>query len=668
MTEDRHTPGPDGLDEVPWGDLEDVYGSAESVPGLLTTAFTGDENEAHRALSDLDTNVYHQGGQICSAAPALLPFLLRLAAAADRPAAVRSHALQLVADLGSSGWCARSRFVDPGWPSAWQAVLPEVVALLDDAEAPVRASAAAVLSWAVARADEMLSVLRRRWEAEPDEVTGLSMVEAAAALTDRHPEGEARVSSAEGDVRWLLELRDHGDVDTRMTIGFRSPLLLPDDPVGLAVTAVEGDDPRPPWLRSIYGDHLDDERAMAAALEQRVAEALADRPDDRAELARRLLGSRRAGARVGAVELIAGLVGGFRGAEAEWADTVGPLLAEPWSKRRTRAVQILSVAGEAAAPWADALAERAARVEDTGERHPPGKERAAALFGLARLRDPRVVPLLLKQADEPCLGLSAARSHGGGWLFSPALPDVLGLLATEADALLPVLAELLRGPKDGMLAALATVGEWGPLAAPLADGVAALLEGSDHPSRELAVLAAIGPAAARHAPLVRWFTGPENDGSAALAFWRLTGDAAGALALLEEVGPRRWGPYWTLLAELGAVAARHVDAAREEAEKGNPPAVLAYWRLTGDADTALSALLDGGYAPLGGGVHSWTGPAAVRVVEEMGAAAAPALPRLRELRAAPRRPGNLSSGWRDVADDRDLLALLDRAIARVGGG
>ncbi|MEU0488732.1 hypothetical protein ABZ249_05850 [Nocardiopsis sp. NPDC006139] len=52
----------------------------------------------------------------------------------------------------------------------------------------------------------------------------------------------------------------------------------------------------------------------------------------------------------------------------------------------------------------------------------------------------------------------------------------------------------------------------------------------------------------------------------------------------------------------------------------------------------------------------------------MGAAAAPALPRLRELRAAPRRPGNLSSGWRDVADDRDLLALLDRAIARVGGG
>ncbi|MGQ4268000.1 hypothetical protein [Nocardiopsis changdeensis] len=59
---------------------------------------------------------------------------------------------------------------------------------------------------------------------------------------------------------------------------------------------------------------------------------------------------------------------------------------------------------------------------------------------------------------------------------------------------------------------------------------------------------------------------------------------------------------------------------------------------------------------------------ALSALEEMGAAAAPALPRLRELRAAPRRPGNLGSGWRDVADDRDLLALLDRAIARVGGG
>ncbi|WP_306367639.1 hypothetical protein [Nocardiopsis sp. CC223A] len=668
MTEARHIPGLDGLDEVPWDGLEDVYGSAESVPDLLATAFTGDEREAHRALLDLDTNVYHQGGQICSAAPALLPFLLRLAAAADRPVAVRSHALELVAQLGSSGWCARPRFVDPGWPSAWQAVLPEVVALLDDAEASVRASAAAVLSWAVALADEMLPVLRRRWETEPDEVTRLSLVEAAAALTDRHPEAKARVAFGQGDVRWLLDLRDRGDVDTRMTIGFRSPLLLPDDPAGLAVAAVDGDVPRPPWLRSMYGDHIDDERALTGALGHRVAGALADRPDARADLARRLLGSRRAGARVGAVELIAGLVGEFRGAEEEWADTLGPLLAEPWSRRRTRAAQILSVAGEAAAPWADALAERAARVEDTAERRLPGKERAAALFALARLRDPRVVPLLLKRADQPCFGLSDTRSYGAGWLFSPALPDVLGLLAAEAEPFLPALTELLRGPKDGMLSALATAKEWGPAAAPLAEEVAALLEESDHPSRESAVLAEMGPAAARHAPLVRRFAGPESDGSAALAFWRLTGDAEGALELLEEVGPRRWTPFWTLLAEVGPAAAGHIDAVRGESEKGNPPAVLAYWRLTGDADAALSALLDGGYAPLGGGAHSWTGPAAVRVTEEMGAAAAPALPRLRELRADPRRPGANTSGWRDVVRDRELLALLDRAIARIGTG
>jgi hypothetical protein len=364
---------------------------------------------------------------------------------------------------------------------------------------------------------------------------------------------------------------------------------------------------------------------------------------------------------VAAVEIAAGLVGEFRGAEEAWADTIGPLLAEPWSVRRTRAAQILSVAGKAAVPWADALAERAAGAQDT-------TERAAALFGLARLRDPRTVPLLLERADEPCLGLAAGRSHGAGWFFSPAMPDVLGLLADEAEAFVPVLGELLRGPKEGALSSLAALEQWGPAAAPFADGVAARLEESDHPSLELEVLAEIGRAAARHAALVRRFAGPENNGSAALAFWRLTGDAEGALALLEGAGPRLWAPYWTLLVELGPAAARHVDAARAELERRNPRAALAYWRMTGDTEAALRALLDGEYAPLGGWVHSWAGPAAVRVVEDMGAAAAPALPRLRELRAAPRRPGDRGSGWRDVARDQELLMLLDRAIARIGQG
>lgn len=654
-----------GLDEVPWGDLEDVHGSAADVPELLATAFTGEEAKARSAVDELNVNVYHQGGLICSAAPALLPFLLRLAADRTRPVSVRFDALELVADLGSSGFHADPRFVDPGWRSAWRAAVPQAADLVDDPEAAVRVAAAAVLSWEPERGREMLAVLRRRWEAEPDEVTRLGLLRAAAAVVGRHPDGEALVKAAEGDVRWLLDLRDHGDADTRMTVGFRDPLLLPEDPVGLAVAAVEEAGPRPAWLRSLYGDRFDAERAMSGALVHRVAVTLADRPGDRADLAGRLAGSPHPGARLGAVEVIAGLVGEFRGAEEEWAGTVGPMLEEPWSKRRTRAVQILSVAGRAAGPWADALAGRAVATQDT-------EERAAALFGLARLRDPRTVPLLAERAGEPCFGLPAAASHGAGWLFSPAVPDVLGPLAHEAGALVPALEAMLRGRRDSVLPALAAAREWGPAAAPLADGVAALLEDSDHPSRELAVLAGIGPAAARHAPLVRRFADAGDDGSAALAFWRITGDAEAALELARQAGPRRWNAYWTLLAELGASAAPLLDAVRGEAERGNPLAALALWRTTGDAQAVLRSLLDGADAPLGGGAHSWAGPVAVRAVREMGGAAAPALPRLRELRDARRRPGagrtGSGSGWRDVARDRELVALLDTALARVGGG
>ncbi|MFL1379443.1 hypothetical protein [Nocardiopsis protaetiae] len=437
----------------------------------------------------------------------------------------------------------------------------------------------------------------------------------------------------------------------------------------LAVASVDGDDPRPPWVRVLSADHIADAWAVPGALVQ-VAVALDGDRDRCADLAVRLAGSTRDGVRLGAVEVTATLVDGFRGAEEECVDTVGRLAADPWEPVRERAVPLLAVAGDAAAPWADVLAQRAAA--DTGATAPTATVtgsagRGAALLGLALLRDPRAVPLLREGRGWTALGLPYAPQRDTGW-SSPGLPDLLEALVHEADALTPLLWELLEKGGDDALGVMFALEAWGAAAAPLADAVAERLRYSSHPARELAVLAAVGRGATEHADQVRGFAGARDDGAAALAYWRMTGDAAGALELAEGVGPRAWVPYWTLLAELGPPARAHVDRLRAAVERAEPVAALAYWRMTGDTATVLRVLAEAEGAPLRESVGERSGREAVRVLGELGAAAAPVMPLLRELRDAPGRPyREAGPGWRAVLEDRELLGLLDGAIARIEG-
>ncbi|MFL1426402.1 MULTISPECIES: hypothetical protein [unclassified Nocardiopsis] len=459
----------------------------------------------------------------------------------------------------------------------------------------------------------------------------------------------------------------------------------------LAAASVDGDDPRPPWVRVLSADHIADAWAVPGALVQ-VAVALDGDRDRCADLAARLAGSARDGVRLGAVEVVATLVDGLRGTEGTCVDTVGRLAADPWEPVRERAVPLLAVAGEAAAPWADVLAQRASaytqravadagatasrttasratelRATPTGLAPTGSAERGAALLGLALLRDPRVVPLLQEGRGWTALGLPYAPQGDTGW-SSPGLPDLLEALVHEADALTPLLRELLEKGGDDALGVMFALEAWGSAAAPLADAVAERLRCSSRPARELAVLAAVGRGAAEHAEQVRGFAGARDDGAAALAYWRMTGDAAAALELAEGVGPRAWVPYWTLLAELGPAARAHVDRLRTPVERAEPVAALAYWRMTGDTATVLRVLAEAEGAPLRESVGERSGREAVRVLGEMGGAAAPATPLLRELRDAPERPyREAGPGWRAVLEDRELLGLLDGAIARIGG-
>lgn len=162
------------LGAVDWAGLEHNYGSAEDVPGLLHRCAGPDPTNAEEAAGELLNLLFHQGGWICSAASAALPFLLHLAA--DPHAPSRRTVLELVGMLAAEGGQVTERFMDPGWAPAWERVLPEVLALLADPEPEIRRAAADAAGACTSPGALLLPELLRCWRAERDPVTRLDLV------------------------------------------------------------------------------------------------------------------------------------------------------------------------------------------------------------------------------------------------------------------------------------------------------------------------------------------------------------------------------------------------------------------------------------------------------------------------------------------------------------
>jgi len=64
-----------GLDAVPWADLEHAYGSAADVPALLRKLLDPDPKERSEVLGTLYGNVFHQGTRF-PATPYVIPFMV----------------------------------------------------------------------------------------------------------------------------------------------------------------------------------------------------------------------------------------------------------------------------------------------------------------------------------------------------------------------------------------------------------------------------------------------------------------------------------------------------------------------------------------------------------------------------------------------------------------
>lgn len=85
----------DGLDIIPWSQLQHAYGAAEDVPDLLR-ALAGSEQESEDALGELFATIWHQG-TVYEASSYAVPFLVELAVSPE--VARRGDILSLIGSL-----------------------------------------------------------------------------------------------------------------------------------------------------------------------------------------------------------------------------------------------------------------------------------------------------------------------------------------------------------------------------------------------------------------------------------------------------------------------------------------------------------------------------------------------------------------------------------------
>ncbi len=653
----------EGLEAIDWAGLEHNYGSAEDVPGLLHRCAGPDPEDAGEAAFELLNLLFHQGGWICSAAPAALPFLLRLAAAPR--VLCRPVVLELVARLAAEAGHVAERFLDPGWSPAWERALPEVLALLTDPEPEIRRAAAEVAGVCASPGALLLPALLRCWQAEGDLVTRLDLVLALGQAAGREPAGDRS-----GEVGTVLRgLLDCSEPQLRLAAVHA---LAPGDPtlaarrLDLLLDAVREPSVHLWQHTSSVESGVRGVQHWTSALFTGASPAftlglLADHPD--------------AEQRIGALAQAGGLLSQWRSPADVLLPRIAARLDDPVAEVRYRAVELLACLGPSVTAHADAVAEllgdTAARSTRTGER-----VTEAAVWALARMNDPRCVPHLAEYvAGAPSGFASAASFHGGGRdaFHDPVLPalyEVLVRLPDHAEVLLPAFCDRLGTAVDVRL--LNQLGEvlaaWGPAAKAAVPRLLDLLEDDQRWTAAATALAGIGPEGSegRELLLARSIATGADAELAAWAYWQVGGEPGPVLRVLGAAATEGRFPRSALrrLADLGPHAAGLAEQFRTMIGARDPwtsvEAAHALWAATGDTEDAVPALLravqgiaDGTYQPVM--------LSAVRHLARIGRASQPAVRLLRHLSASDLRY-HYFGGWRAFAEDESIRAAVDELL------
>jgi hypothetical protein len=112
----------EGLDTVAWHEIDHAYGPALDTPGHLRALLSNDPEVVMLAVTDLDRTVYEEGGFVCPAATAVLPFLVEVLPVLG--AAPRAALLDMIERIADDGENAEQ--VDAGWPDAWAKARPAI--------------------------------------------------------------------------------------------------------------------------------------------------------------------------------------------------------------------------------------------------------------------------------------------------------------------------------------------------------------------------------------------------------------------------------------------------------------------------------------------------------------------------------------------------------------
>ncbi|MFF5758165.1 HEAT repeat domain-containing protein [Streptomyces longwoodensis] len=652
-----------GLEEIDWAALEHNYGSAEDVPPLLRRCAGRDADAAGEAAADLTNLVFHQGGWICPAAPAVLPFLVRLAA--DPEGTCRRDVLDLVAMLAAEAVQVRPRFLAPAWSPAWERALPELLALLDDPEPEIRRAAAGALADCETPGAPLLPALLDRWRAEADPVTRLDLALALGKAVRREPVGD-RAASVTDLLHSLLDasdpqlplaavhalapgdpalpvrrldtvlgaLRDRSVSQWRRTAAVDSGVIA----VG-GWTAALYPGPFPPYALGLLVDHADAEQ------------------------------------RTGALAEAGRQVAGWRSPVPALLPRITARLDDPCTEVRFRAAELLACLGSEAAdhPCADALT---ALLDDTSRRTTRQGETVAeaAVWALARRNDPRCLPLLGEYlcGTRPGFTLSYTTSaEDWHWPVLPSPADVLIRLDEHAVHLLPALLERLGATRDApeVTRLCAVLVAWGPVARAAEPLLLDLLTGDTTWKAAATALAAVGGTAedVGERLLNRAQPGAPDADVAAWAYWKLRGDHEPALRVLGPAATEGRFPHPALrrLADLGPLAAAYAEPLRAMTSAAEPwtsvEAAHALWAVTGDTDHAVPALL----APvrdLASGRHRPVALPAVRYLTRMGAAARAAGPLLRAVPGSDRRLRS-NGGWSGFVQDQEIRVAVNELLA-----
>ncbi|MFJ3792651.1 HEAT repeat domain-containing protein [Kitasatospora sp. NPDC090091] len=655
----------EGLEAVDWATLTHNYGSAEDVPALLRRCAGQDPEDAARAVSELLNHLFHQGGWICSAASATLPFLVRLAANPNVLLSSRRVALELVSSLAEEAGQVAEGFLDLDWRPAWERVLPEVLVLLTDPAPEVRRDAAHILGVCDSHGEVVLSALVRCWQAEADPATRLDLVLALGRAAGREPAGPQGAEVLE----LLRELLDAPEVQIRLAAVHA---LAPADPnlpvrrIDLLLQTVR--DPSVELWRhtssvdtGVTGVHHWTAKLFTEPSPAFTRGLLQDHPD--------------VDQRVGALGQTGGLLAQWRSTSTELLPALRARLNDPAPEVRFRAAELLACLGPVGTAHADDVA---ALIGDTAARATRKRETVneAALWALARMNDPRCIPALIKVMAEPRSGFatgSVCYPATAGWHYPvlPALHEVLDHLPDHAALLLPAVREQLDTATDHhVLNRLCQVlAGWGTAAKAAVPQLLGLLEDDRTWTAAARALAGIGIAGngARGLLLARSSSGEAHAELAAWAYWKVGGEPGPALEALGSVAADVSIPLPTLrmIADLGPHAGRYVHHLRALTADTEPwtriEAAHALWATTGDTETSVPALTTA-LQGLAKGTHLPVMLPTVRYLARTGHTDQPTIQLLRGVLFSDQRLCS-NGGWQGFTQDEAIRAAIEELLA-----